>query len=170
MSTASGTPTGSSSRKFDLKAFAFFVLLTLAAGFLGGALGGMLNGGMSFDELVKPPLTPPAWVFPVVWSILYVLMGITAYLVYHSDDLDRSAPLRMYLLQLIVNILWPLFFFRLEWRLFAFFWLLLLIALVTLTMVGFKHISLAAYYLMIPYLLWILFAAYLNLAFYLLNT
>lgn len=170
MSTVAETPSHIPTRKFNLKAFAFFVLLTLAAGALGGVLGGMLGGNMSFDQLVKPPLTPPAWVFPVVWSVLYLLMGIAAYLVYQSDDLDRGAPLRMYLLQLAVNILWPLFFFRLEWRLFAFFWLLLLIALVTLTMAGFKHIRPVAYYLLIPYLLWILFAAYLNLAFYLLNT
>lgn len=158
------------SRKFDLKAFAFFELVTLAAGALGGLLGGMFTGQMSFDQLVKPPLTPPGWVFPVVWTVLYSLMGLAAYLVYNSNDIDRAAPLRMYFLQLAVNILWPLFFFRLEWRLFAFFWLLLLIALVTLTMTGFKHIRPAAYYLLIPYLLWILFAAYLNLAFYLLNT
>ena len=63
----------------------------------------------------------------------------------------------MYLLQLLVNVLWPVFFFRLEWRLFSFFWLLLLIALVTLTMTGFKYIRPAAYYLMLPYLLWCLF-------------
>ena len=169
MSAAVGNPNPAPARRFDWKAFAFFVLLTLAAGALGGLLGGMPGGGMSFDGLVKPPLTPPARVFPVVWSVLYLLMGIGAYLVYHSGDLDRGPPLRMYLLQLLVNLLWPFFFFRLEWRLFAFFWLLLLIALVTLTMAGFKHICPAAYRLLIPYLLWTLFAAYLNLAFYLLN-
>ena len=137
-----------------------------------GALSGWLTrgGAERYARLiVKPPLSPPGWVFPVVWSVLYLLMGIGAYLVYHSGDLDRGPPLRMYLLQLLVNLLWPFFFFRLEWRLFAFFWLLLLIALVTLTMAGFKHICPAAYRLLIPYLLWTLFAAYLNLAFYLLN-
>lgn len=83
-------------------------------------------------------------------------MAFAAYLVFNTDDIDRGAPLRMYLLQLLVNVLWPVFFFRLEWRLFSFFWLLLLIALVTLTMTGFKYIRPAAYYLMLPYLLWCL--------------
>ena len=96
-------------------------------------------------------------------------MAIAAYLVYTSRDIDRGAPLRLYLLQVIVNALWPLFFFRLEWRLFAFVWILLLIALVVLTMVGFKPISNTAFWLMVPYLVWLLFAAYLNFSFYLLN-
>lgn len=151
--------------KFDLRAFVFFEALTLLAGFAGG----MLGGSEGFSTLVKPPLTPPAWVFPVVWTVLYALMGLAAYLVWNSNDVDRAPPLRMYLYQLGVNMLWPLFFFRLQWRLFAFFWLLLLIALVTLTMTGFKYIRRAAYRLMVPYLIWLFFAGYLNLSFYLLN-
>ena len=154
-----------SKRKFDFRAFAFFEILTLGAGLLSG----FVSGTAGVERLIKPPLTPPAFVFPLVWTVLYALMAFAAYLVFNTDDIDRGAPLRMYLLQLLVNVLWPVFFFRLEWRLFSFFWLLLLIALVTLTMTGFKYIRPAAYYLMLPYLLWCLFAAYLNLAFYLLN-
>lgn len=131
-------------RKFDFRAFAFFEIITLGAGLASGFLSGISG----FDGLTKPPLTPPAFVFPLVWTILYALMAFAAYLVYNTDDLDRGAPLRMYLLQLLVNVLWPVFFFRLEWRLFSFFWLLLLIALITLTMVGFRSIRPAAYYLM----------------------
>lgn len=152
-------------RAFDIKAFLFFEGLTLVFGMLGGFLGGTSG----FEGLTKPPLTPPAWVFPVVWTVLYLLMGLAAYLVWNSDDVDRAPPLRMYLLQLLVNSLWTFFFFRLQWRFFAFFWLLLLIALVTLTMTGFKYIRKAAYRLMLPYFFWLLFAAYLNLGFYLLN-
>ncbi|HIZ19493.1 MAG TPA: tryptophan-rich sensory protein [Firmicutes bacterium] len=150
---------------FVLRAFLFFEGLTLAA----GAVGGLLGGIRGFDSLVKPPLTPPAVVFPIVWTILYLAMGFAAYLVWNENDIDGARVLRMYLLQLAVNILWPFFFFRLGWRLFAFFWLLLLIALVTLTLSGFRYISKPAFYLMLPYLLWTLYAAYLNLGFYLLN-
>lgn len=152
-------------KKIDVKALLFFLVYTLGLGFLGSLLGGR----MDLSALNQPPLSPPAWLFPVVWTILYTLMAIAAYLVYASHDIDRGTPLRLYLLQMIVNALWPLFFFRLEWRLFAFVWILLLIALVILTMVGFKPISEASFWLMIPYLLWLLFAAYLNFAFYLLN-
>ncbi|HIW73016.1 MAG TPA: tryptophan-rich sensory protein [Firmicutes bacterium] len=156
---------GKARNPFELRAFLFFEALTLAA----GAVGGLLGGISGFGSLVKPPLTPPAIVFPVVWTILYLMMGFAAYLVWNANDVDGGRVLRMFLLQLLVNMLWPFFFFRLGWRLFAFFWLLLLIALVTLTMSGFRYISRPAFYLMIPYLLWTLFAAYLNLGFYLLN-
>ena len=152
-------------KHIDWKALIFFVAYT----FLFAGLGVLLGGGTDLGTLVRPPLTPPEWVFPVVWSILYLLMSIAAYLVYTRNDIDRGAPLRLYLLQVIVNSLWTFFFFRLEWRLFAFFWLLLLIALVVLTMVGFRPISRTAFRLMIPYLLWLCLAAYLNLGFYLLN-
>lgn len=152
-------------RHFDVRAFLFFEGITLLVGMLGGLLGG-IDG---FAGLHKPPLTPPSWVFPAVWTALYILMGIAAYLVWNSDDIDRAAPLRLYLYQLVLNGLWPLVFFRLQWRLAAFFLILVIIGLVTLVMAGFRPISKAAYRLMLPYLLWLLFAAYLNLAFYLLN-
>ena len=160
------TSRGKSRNPFTLRAFLFFEALTLIA----GAAGGLLGGIQGFDSLIQPPLTPPAIAFPIVWTILYLMMGFAAYLVWNENDVDGGRVLRMYLLQLVVNILWPFFFFRLGWRLFAFFWLLLLIALVTLTMSGFRYISKPAFYLLVPYFLWVLFAAYLNLGFYLLNT
>ena len=155
-------------QRFDWKAALFFIGFTLLLGALGGLLGGA-SGFKSFEALQKPPLTPPAAVFPIVWSALYLLMGIAAYLVWSSGDLDRGASLRMYFLQLLVNILWPLFFFRLQWRLFAFFWLLLLRALLSRTMAGFRYIRKSSYWLLVPYFLWVLFAGYLNLGIYLLN-
>lgn len=151
--------------KIDWKVLLFFLVCTFALAGIGVVLG----GGFDLDSLNKPPLTPPAWLFPVVWTILYALMSIAAYLVFVSNDLDRGPSLRLYLLQVVINALWPLFFFRLEWRLFAFFWLVILIATVVLTMVGFYRISRTAFRLMIPYLAWLLFAGYLNLGFYLLN-
>lgn len=146
-------------------ALAAFVLGTLAA----SALSRFLGGNSSFEGLVKSPLTPPGWVFPVVWAILYIAMGVAAYLIWNTKDPATPAALRAYYWQLGVNVLWTFFFFRLQWRLFAFFWLLLLIALVSWTMKKFRPINQAAYWLMLPYLLWILFAAYLNLGFYLNN-
>ena len=133
-----------------LGALAAFVVGALVV----GAVGNFLGGKATFDGLQTPPLTPPEWVFPVVWN---------------TKDVDRTALLRPYFAQLAVNMLWSLFFFRLEWRLFAFFWLLLLAALVSLTMCRFRTASRTAYWLLLPYLLWVLFAGYLNLGFALLN-
>ncbi len=151
--------------KIDWKVLLFFLGYT----FILAGIGALLGGGFNMEALNQPPLAPPAWLFPVVWSILYALMAIAAYRVFMSNDMDRGRALRLYLIQVIVNVLWPLLFFRLEWRLFAFFWLLFLIALVVLTMVAFYPIDKPAFWLLVPYLLWISFATYLNLGFYLLN-
>ena len=153
-------------RKINWKTLILFLLLTLG---IGGGLGALLGGDMGLDGLVKPPLAPPAWVFPVAWTLLYVLMAVAAYLVCISGDVDSKPALQLYWLQLVVNALWPLFFFRLEWRLFALVWLLVLLALAALTAWNFRPISQTAFYLFIPYLVWLLFAAYLNLSFYVLN-
>jgi len=123
----------------------------------------------SLDGLIKPPLTPPAWAFPVVWSILYVLMGYAAYRISVRRTALTPAALSAYWIQLAVNVLWPILFFRLELRLFAFFWLLLLIALVVTTIRRFAPIDRTASLLLLPYAVWCGFAAYLNLGFYLLN-
>ncbi|MCI8554670.1 MAG: tryptophan-rich sensory protein [Clostridiales bacterium] len=156
---------GRKGRAFHLRAFVFFEALTLGAGIAGGLLGGTSG----FQELRPPPLTPPAWVFPAVWTALYLLMGLAAYLIWNTRDIDGPRVLRLYLLQLAVNVLWPFLFFRLGWRLFAFFWLLFLTALITLTLTGFRYIRRSASRLLLPYLAWTLYAGYLNLGFYLLN-
>lgn len=155
---------------------AFFqktVNLKRAIVYIGGTLAAAgissLLGMPNFDDLVKPPLTPPAWVFPVVWSGLYLLMGYAAYRIADSPAGDKSGALKVYWLQLLVNILWTPVFFRLEWRLFAFFWLLLLIVLIGRTIMRFAPIDNTAAKLLYPYLAWCAFAAYLNLGFYLLN-
>ena len=118
---------------------------------------------------MKPPLSPPGWLFPVVWSILYVLMAIGIWLVTQTKQPDTWKAVQIYVYQLLVNVLWPLMFFRLEWRLFAFFWLLLLLALIAMTYATFRMFSRPAAYLLIPYMLWVLFAGYLNLSIYVLN-
>lgn len=149
----------------DLRALLFFEAVTLVSGAIGGLLGGLAG----FDSVNHPPLTPPTFLFPIIWSILYLLMGFGAYLVWAADNIDGIRVLRLYLLQLLVNIFRSLFFIRLQWRLFSFFWTVFLIALVTLVMAGFKYIRKAAYFFMLPYLFWLLFIAYLNLGFYLVN-
>lgn len=138
-----------------------------------GALSAFLSGGgmEAFASLNKPPLAPPAWLFPVAWTILYTLMGISSYLVLTSDA-DKEEiqnALKIYVLQLMVNFLWPTFFFNFQWYLFAFFWLVLLWMLVFLMIWKFKDISKVAAYLNIPYILWLTFAAYLNFSIWLLN-
>lgn len=151
---------------FSLRALLVWVGGTLVAGFVAGLLGGDVS---SYTQLQAPPLAPPSWLFFPVWVVLYLAMGTAAYLVSRSGDIDRGGALRLYVWQLAVNVLWPLFYFRLEWRLFAFFWILLLIALVALTINAFCRHNRTAGWLMIPYLLWLLFAAYLNLGYWILN-
>ena len=127
-------------------------------------------GGMrDYAQLQKPPLSPPGWLFGVVWTILYLLMGIAAYLVWQTGDEDRTKALKTYYLQLAVNAIWTPIYFWLQLRLLAFIWLLLLIALVVLTLVRFYPISKTAAFLLLPYLPWLAFAAYLNFGTWLLN-
>lgn len=153
-------------KKFSWGAFAFFVGTALLAGGLSALLGGDFS---VIQTLNAPPLAPPAWLFFPVWTVLYIAMGIAAYLVWKTGDVDRADSLRVYFLQLAINVLWPLFFFRLEWRLFAFLWILLLIAAVSYTIRRFAAHSTTAAWLLVPYLAWLLFAAYLNLGYYVLN-
>lgn len=120
--------------------------------------------------LNQPPLSPPAWLFPVVWTLLYTLMGIASYLVAVSEKTYRArTALTVYGVQLAFNFFWSLIFFNLHAYLFAFVWLVLLWLLIIITTVLFYQISRPAGYLLIPYLLWVTFAGYLNLAIALLN-
>lgn len=152
-------------KPFSAYALAFFVISTLLFGLLSALIGG--SGG--YEQLVAPPLAPPRILFPIVWTILYIAMGVAAYFVWQTDDADRIPAIRLYYVQLAVNALWSLFFFRLDWRLFAFFWILLLIGLIVATWQQFRRLSTVAGWLLVPYLLWCVFAAYLNLGYYLLN-
>ena len=124
-----------------------------------------------FDLLTKPPLSPPGWLFPLVWTILYTLMGLASYLVFTSqkDRNEIKLALQIYTLQLAFNFFWTILFFNFELYFFAFFWLLALLALIILTTILFYKVSKPAAYLMIPYIIWVTFAAYLNLGIALLN-
>lgn len=148
------------------------LLLCLVIPLSVGGLGALLSGGMSdYGAMVKPPLSPPGWVFPVVWSVLYLLMGYASYRVLESGapkEEIRNA-LILYGLQLAANFIWPLLFFGGGWFLAAFLWLIVLWVLIFLTIRAFSQIDETAGNLLIPYILWASFAAYLNFGIYLLN-
>lgn len=143
--------------------------LSIGIALLAGALGALLGGGNNLEGIASPWFMPPPVVFPIVWSILYVLMGISAYLVYDSGNPQKREALQVYTLQLIVNSLWSLFFFRMHWFLFSFLWILFLIVLVCFTIYQFNQIDKKAGYLLLPYLIWLLFAAILAFSVYRMN-
>ena len=117
-----------------------------------------------YQSLVKPPLAPPSIVFPIAWSILYVLMGISAYLI----ERDKG-NLDIYYFQLFFNAFWPIIFFVFKLRLISFIWIIILVILVIIMIIRFYKINKTASLLQIPYLLWLIIASYLNLGTYLLN-
>lgn len=135
-----------------------------------GSLSALLtqNSMAAFAAVNKPCLSPPGWLFPIVWTILYILMGIASYLVLTSGK-PNSTALSTYGIQLVFNFFWSIIFFNLRLYLFAFIWLVLLWLLILKTALLFYRISKPAGYLMVPYLLWVTFAGYLNLSIYLLN-
>ncbi len=148
-----------------IKIFAIAILIPVV---LGTAVGLLISGSMDYGSLRQPPLAPPAVLFPIVWSALYVLMGVS-YGILVSRGLDDIGAKAVYFSQLAVNLLWPVFFFVLKWRLFAFIWILVLAVLVIVTAVRFYKRDKTAGLLQVPYVVWTIFASYLNLAAYILN-
>ena len=136
---------------------------------VGGAIIGLITSGyMDYRDMVKPPLSPPGIVFPIVWTVLYILMGIS-YFIATKEKEDNKELDQIYLLQLFVNFLWPIIFFVLGMYFTAFLWIVLLIILVVAMIKElFKNNKISGY-LQIPYLIWQLFATYLNLGITLLN-
>lgn len=135
---------------------------------LGGIVALLISGSMDYNDLNRPPLSPPGFIFGIVWTVLYILMGVSYGIIASKDLVDKNIN-TIYYLQLFVNLLWPIAFFIFKWRLFAFIWLLLLIILVIKMIIDFYKKNQLSAYLQIPYLLWCIFAAYLNLGVYLLN-
>lgn len=148
-------------------AYAAGIGIALAVGLISALTS--MEGMKRFAQLSQPPLAPPGWLFPVVWTALYTLMGISAARVYLKNTMDTRPALLIWSAQLIVNALWSPLFFSLGLRLAAFVWLLILIVLVVRMIADFKKIDIPAGNLQFPYLIWLLFAAYLNMGTYLLN-
>ena len=147
--------------------YAGCIVGTLLLGFLSSFF---VSAGMDYKILQKPPLSPPGAVFPIAWSILYILMGISFALVLLAPGgRDKSAALKIYAVQLAVNLLWPFFFFTLGWYFFSFLWIVLLAVLVIAMLIIFYDISAKAALMNQPYLAWLLFAGYLNIGVFVLN-
>ncbi len=149
------------------KSFLLCILIPVAVGLLAGLLT-MSDFGI-YKTLQLPPGAPPSWAFPVVWTLLYILMGIASYGVFSAKEGNITGAFWVYALQLALNFFWPILFFKTQLYLLSFFWLLLLIAAILLTTKLFYRINKLSAYLMIPYLLWCLYASYLNLGVIILN-
>ncbi len=144
----------------------FFIITPLIIGFLSSLFSGNIS---SYNELNRPFLSPPSAIFPIVWSILYIFMGFSAFLINLSDSPDKKNALLLYWIQLFMNFMWSILFFKFDLRFISFLWLIALILVVIEMMHRFKNISPLAARLNIPYLLWLFFAAYLNFGFFILN-
>lgn len=154
--------------KNKIKPYAVSILLTLAVGGLSGFLTSL--GMDSFDALTKPPLTPPSFLFPIVWTVLFILMGVGAARIFMIEPTAaRNRALILYVVQLAVNFLWSIIFFNLQAYGFAFFWLILLWVLILSMIYLFCKVDKPAALLQIPYAIWVTFAGYLNLMIWLLN-
>ncbi len=149
------------------KALSISLLISLGVGAISGILTS--NSMEQYNSYTQPPLAPPGFIFPIVWTILYNLMGISSYIVYESDSEYRIPALMVYALQLIFNFVWPILFFNLNMFLLAFIWLIILWALILAMILLFYRVNKTAGLLQIPYLLWVTFAAYLNFMVYYLN-
>lgn len=155
--------------KNNRKSLLISIAIPLAVGALAAAI--TRSDMVLFQNVKKPPLTPPDWVFPAVWTVLYVLMGVASWLVYEEaeEDGDAAGALIVYGIQLIVNFFWPILFFHYQWYFGAFLWLVLLAFLIVSCIRQFARWSETASKLMIPYLIWVIFAGYLNLGVYFLR-
>lgn len=135
---------------------------------IGGIVGIIISNSIDYNSLQKPPLAPPSILFPIVWTILYILMGIS-YGIIESKSLNTLQTKLIYYVQLFVNAMWSIFFFTLKWRLFSFIWIVFLDILVIIMIYNFYKKDKVSGLIQIPYLLWALFASYLNLTVDLLN-
>lgn len=147
-------------------AFIISILIPLAVGILSALIGGNMS---SYTTLNKPALSPPGFVFPMVWTILYILMGISSYIIYSSNSPNKFKALLFYGIQLFFNFFWSIIFFGASQYFLAFIWLIALIYILVLMIRQFYIVSPLAAYLQIPYLLWCLIAACLNFAIFIMN-
>ena len=148
--------------------FKIFAKSILIPVIVGGAVGLITSNAINYNDLIQPAFAPPSFLFPIVWTILYVLMGVS-YGILENKGLVDAETNSIYYLQLTVNALWSFIFFVFKWRLFSFVWILILDALVIDMIIKFYKKDKTAGLLQLPYLLWTSFATVLNLAVYLLN-
>ena len=144
--------------------YAFWIFLPLM---IGGLIGFLISGSMDYQDLVQPPFAPPSIVFPIAWTILYLLIGI-AYFLFRktSDDLKTRV---IYYIQLFLNALWSIIFFVWKMRLFSIIWIIILLLLIIVLTYQFYQYKKISAYLLIPYLIWLIYATYINIGVYILN-
>lgn len=156
--------------KKKILTFVIAIIIPLA---VGGFSAFLTKDNMDIYETVNtPPLSPPAFLFPVVWTILYILMGVSSGIIWlkRAENKEKAEnALLVYFASLVFNFIWSILFFNFRMYLFSFIWLIALLVLIILTIVKYRKLSPAAAYLQIPYLLWVAFAGYLNFGIYLLN-
>jgi translocator protein len=142
------------------------IVVCLAVGFIAGIwTSSSINSW--YSTLNKPSFNPPNWLFGPVWTILYILMGISLYLVWNQNG--SKIAIMFFVLQLLLNFLWSFLFFQMKNPLIAFIEIIFLLAMIIITAIKFYPISTTAAYLMIPYIIWVTFASILNFSIYWLN-
>jgi len=135
---------------------------------IGGIVGFIISGNIDYQNLIKPPLAPPKILFPIVWSIIYLLMGIS-YFILKRNTRDTNDESKVYYLQLFINALWSIIFFVLKWRFISVIWIILLdVIVIYMFKLFYKKVKLSAY-LNLLYIIWILFATYLTIGIFILN-
>lgn len=143
------------------------IIIPLAVGGLSALI--TMNQMDLFETVAKPPLAPPRWLFPVAWTILYILMGIASYLLYIADTQEGREALVLYGVQLFFNFFWSIIFFNLEAYWFALIWLFIMWIIILLLLIKSKKVDERAFWLLLPYFIWTTFAFYLNFGIAVLN-
>lgn len=154
-------------KKFSLTDLLIFIVSTELVGAFSALISGDFNS--IYTEIIKPPLSPPAWLFPVVWAVLYAIMGISAYMIYRSNNHLSEKAFKIYIIQLAVNFSWSIIFFKFRLMTVAAVVAVLLALLVGLMIYMFGKIKKSAGLINIPYLLWSIFASYLAIGTAILN-
>lgn len=156
-------------KKFNLFYFLLSILITMGTGFISGIL--IKNSIGIYKNVKKPIFAPPSYVFPIVWVILYFLMGVALYriLKLKEEGIDVNKALLLFFIQLVLNFIWPIIFFRKRLAFIAFLELIILILFIVFTIIKFYKKDKKAAYLLIPYVLWCIFAAILNFYVWFLN-
>ena len=155
--------------KINVGVLIYSIFIPLLVGGLSAAL--TAKSMIIYGSMNKPPLSPPAWAFPVAWTLLYIMMGLASYfvIVAQTDAQSKRMALILYGVQLAMNFMWSIIFFLWGMYLLAFIWLMIMWLLIIICAARFYDINRTATYLFIPYIVWITFAAYLNFGSYLLN-
>ena len=153
-------------KKIDIKKLLFYIIITVLIGSLPSFF---IKISDVYKELNKPLLSPPGVIFPIVWTILFILMGISIYKVGSSKSNKKKEAIIIYFIQLIVNALWTPIFFGLNEYFLGFLWVIMLLLIVVVMLIKFSKIDNISVYLNIPYVFWLLFASYLSFGVFVLN-